>query len=186
MSARRMTATEPEWQLRPVQTSDAKAVVELTEEPSVFCYLFDGKAPGESAVLGWIADSLKGFRDCGVGCWLLSSQDHPCAGLVSLLPREVAAEAELAYALHPGFRGRGLATRMAIAAIRRGFESGIERIVAGVDLPNTGSIAVLNRLGMRFFRDVTYPLGAGAEYELSRDDSRLLPKVEAIAFAGED
>jgi RimJ/RimL family protein N-acetyltransferase len=126
---------------------------------------------------------VRNFRERGLGSWLLSFRDHSCAGIVSLSPSEVATEAELVYALHPNFWGRGLATRMAVTVIRRGFESGIARIVAGVDLPNTGSSAVLKRLGMRFSRDVTYPLGAGAEYELSRDHSHLLPNVEPIAFA---
>jgi RimJ/RimL family protein N-acetyltransferase len=173
-----------QWQLRPVGTRDLEALVRLTGEPRVYRYLFDGQAPGEGALAGWIAASAENFRERGVGCWILSAAEHPCCGLVSLSPRPAGSEVELVYALRPEFWGQSLATRMAATAMRRGFASGIERIIAGVDLPNAASLAVIRRLGMRFVRDVAYPLGAGAEYELAREDVRLLPKVEPIPFVG--
>jgi RimJ/RimL family protein N-acetyltransferase len=37
-------------------------------------------------------------------------------------------------------------------------------------VPNTASLAVMRRLGMRFHRSVKYPLGPGTEYILHRDD----------------
>jgi RimJ/RimL family protein N-acetyltransferase len=179
-----MTAAGPLWQLRPVARHDLQALVRLTDEPRVYRYLFDGQAPGEQALADWIHASEQSFRERGVGCWALCSPQHSCSGVISLLQRQADSEVELAYALHPDVWGQGLAIRMAVCVIRRGFASGIERIIAGVDLPNAASLVVLQRLGMRFLRDVVYPLGDGAEYQLVRDDVRLLPEVEAIAFAG--
>jgi len=54
-------------------------------------------------------------------------------------------------------------------------------VIAGADVPNRASVSVMHRLGMRFHRDGHYPLGAGVEYVLRRDDAgppvrpRLLP-----------
>ena len=74
-----------------------------------------------------------------------------------------------------------VATRMAWTAITRAFASPhIDYIVAGHDLPNTASSAVMRRLGMRFHKNVRYPLGAGAEYILHRDDAGPMPRPALI------
>jgi RimJ/RimL family protein N-acetyltransferase len=66
---------------------------------------------------------------------------------------------------------------MAWTVISNAFlKSQIDFIIAGADLPNTPSIAVMRRLGMRFRKNVLYPLGAGVEYALHRDDVGPLPK----------
>lgn len=57
---------------------------------------------------------------------------------------------EIGYVLHPDFQGRGLATEGARAMLHLGFETlGLHRIVARIEIRNTGSAAVLERLGMR-------------------------------------
>ncbi len=57
---------------------------------------------------------------------------------------------EVGYALHPDFWGRGLATEGARAMLEIGFElMGMHRIIARIEARNTGSAAVLERLGMR-------------------------------------
>jgi hypothetical protein len=48
--------------------------------------------------------------------------------------------------------------------------SQIDFIIAGAALPNTRSIALMQRLDMRFHKNVQGPLGAGVEYVLHRDD----------------
>jgi RimJ/RimL family protein N-acetyltransferase len=70
---------------------------------------------------------------------------------------------------------------MAWRAITYAFSSlQIDSVIAGTDLPNTASLAVMRRLGMRFHKDVQYPLGAGVEYVLHRDDLGTLPKPVLI------
>jgi hypothetical protein len=51
---------------------------------------------------------------------------------------------------------------------------------SGTDLPNTASLAVMRRLGIGFHKNVQYPLGAGVEYVLHRDDAGPLPKPVLI------
>jgi len=41
---------------------------------------------------------------------------------------------------------------------------------------------VMRRLGMRFHKDVQYPLGAGVEYVMHRDDVGPLPKPVLISL----
>lgn len=57
---------------------------------------------------------------------------------------------EVGYVLHPDFWGRGMATEGARAMLEIGFGLlGMHRIIARIDARNTGSAAVLERLGMR-------------------------------------
>ena len=43
----------------------------------------------------------------------------------------------------------------------------------------------MRRLGMRFHKDVQYPLGAGVEYVIHRDDAGPLPKPALISLEGD-
>ena len=70
---------------------------------------------------------------------------------------------------------------MAWTAITQAFlSSQIDTIIAGADLPNAASFAVMRRLGMRFHKEVQYPLGAGVEYVLHCDDAGPLPRPALI------
>jgi [ribosomal protein S5]-alanine N-acetyltransferase len=85
--------------------------------------------------------------------------------------------------LDPRYWGQGLALRMAWTVIARAFLSTrIDFVIAGTDLPNTASLAVMRRLGMHFHRELQYPLGPGVEYVLHRDDAGPLPKPALIPF----
>jgi RimJ/RimL family protein N-acetyltransferase len=109
--------------------------------------------------------------------WFLESASVRYAGCVELLPYPSLGSAELIYVLDPRYWGQGLALRMVWTAITHAFLSaGIDSVIAGADLPNTASIALMQRLGMRFHKDVQYPLGAGVEYVLHRDDVGPVPK----------
>jgi hypothetical protein len=52
-------------------------------------------------------------------------------------------------------------------------------------VPDAASLAVMRRLGMRFHKDVHYPLGAGVEYVLHRDDAGPLPKPALIPLGSQ-
>ncbi len=62
----------------------------------------------------------------------------------------LSLQGEIGWSLHPDFQGRGLATEGAAELLRIGFdELGLHRIVAEADARNTGSIRVMEKLGMR-------------------------------------
>jgi RimJ/RimL family protein N-acetyltransferase len=66
---------------------------------------------------------------------------------------------------------------MAWTAITHTFSSSqIDSVIAGTDLPNRASLALMRRLGMRLHKEVQYPLGAGVEYVMHRDDVGPIPK----------
>jgi RimJ/RimL family protein N-acetyltransferase len=109
--------------------------------------------------------------------WFLEDVSTRYAGCVELRPYPSSRSAELIYLLDLRNWGQGLALRIAWTAINHTFlSSQIDSVIAGADLANAASFALMRRLGMHFHKDVQYPLGAGAEYVLHRDDVGPLPK----------
>jgi [ribosomal protein S5]-alanine N-acetyltransferase len=170
-----------EWRLQRAAQKDVDRLVALASEQRVYRYLFDGVAPDREFIARRVAQSLPGAAETGFGMWLLGDASLSCAGGVELRPYPAPGCAELTYLLHPDYWGRGLAMRMAWTVITQAFlSSRIEAVIAGADLPNTASFAVMRRLGMRFHKDVRYPLGAGVEYILRRQDAGPRPRPALI------
>ncbi len=153
--------------LRPAEDDDADALHVLFGVPAVYRYLADGAPPPREVTNDWLAASRTDFSQFGVGLWVLCDPD--VQGCLRLEANPDPRSVEITWVLHPDRQGRGLATAMARSAIGRAFGSGhFDRVIAGADVPNAGSIAVMRRLGMRHLRDVTYPAGPGVEYVLER------------------
>ena len=82
------------------------------------------------------------------------------AGLCRVKTFPSSQSAELDLPLGPRYWGQALALRMAWTAITHAFlSSQIDCVIAGADLANAASIAVMRRLGMRFHKDVQDPPG---------------------------
>ena len=78
---------------------------------------------------------------------------------------------ELTYVLHPELWGRGIATAMGWTAMQQAFGSGcVDAVIAATDDPNTASVAVMRRLGMRFLGHTRNPRWSGVEYVRHRSD----------------
>ena len=165
--------------LRNAVPQDAKNIHRLFCVPQVFEYLADGKEPPPSIAAQWITAAEADRVEYGGGLWVIVDRpDLNVAGLVRLAGDGDGA-LELTYVVHPDWWGRGLATRMAHTAMMHAFRAGlVATIWAGADTPNTASLAVMRRLGMWFWREVQYPLGAGMEYRIEAeafDPARIEP-----------
>lgn len=164
------------WWLRLATLDDLAGLHSLASIPLVYRYLFDGAAPEREFIAGRVAQSLTSATGTGVGMWLLENSSARYAGCVQLRPELSARSAELTYMVDPDYWGQGLAARMSWTAIVQAFLSPhIDLVVAGADLPNTASFAVMKRLGMQFRRNVRYPLGCGVEYVIHRNDAGPTP-----------
>ena len=160
--------------LRSIRSEDEAEVHRLLCVPKVYEYLADGVEPPLSVTSDWIETATTDSARYGGGLWALtSSREGRILGLVRL-SGDANGELELTFILHPGVWGLGYATRMAHTAMKHAFEARlVSAIWAGADVPNTASISVMERLGMKFRREVEYPAGAGVEYAM-----------EAAAFDG--
>ena len=168
------TVSQHDVHLRGIGPEDETEVHQLLCVPEVYEYLADGVEPPPSITSSWIRTAATDSARHGGGLWALTHPDEQrILGLVRLSD-DAKGELELTFLLHPGVWGFGYATRMAHTAMDHAFGSGLVPAVwAGVDVPNTASISVMKRLGMRFRRKVEYPAGAGVEYVM-----------EAAAFDG--
>jgi RimJ/RimL family protein N-acetyltransferase len=157
------TSDPDDWWLRPAVLDDIDSLHALACEPPVCRYLFDGAAPDRAMIADGIAGAMADAARTGVGLWMLEGPRVSHGGAVQLRPGAATKSAELVYLLHPAHWGRGLATRMAWTAILQTFQARIDIVGARADGANTASQAVMRRLGMRFRRDVSLPLGPGVE-----------------------
>jgi ribosomal-protein-alanine N-acetyltransferase len=165
------------WRLRPADMGDIDGLHTLACAPLVFRYLFDGAAPDRDFIARRVAESIANASEPGFGMWMLGNGSAEYAGCVELRPYPAHRSAELTYLLAPDNWGQGLAVRMAWTVIAEAFRSScINTVVAGADQPNAASFAVMRNLGMRFHKHVHYPLGAGAEFVLHRDDAGPMPR----------
>ena len=111
----------------------------------------------------------------GFGLWaLVLKEDGRLIGRCGLLYQQVEGtrEAEVSYLVDRHYRGRGLATEAARAAVKLGFgRYGFPRIVALIHPENVASARVAEKLGMKHERDVSFKeFGAVALYALKAED----------------
>ena len=177
------TASKYGWRLRAADLNDIDGFHALAANPLVYRYLFDGAPPDKEYVTHLLTQSVANAGATRLGMWFLEDLSTRYAGCVELRPYPSPRSAELIYLLDPRYWGQGLALRMTWTAITHAFlSSQIDSVIAGTDLPNSASLAVMRRLGMRFYKNVQYPLGAGVEYVLHRDDTGPLPKPVLITL----
>lgn len=157
--------------LRSAVLQDEGQIHQLFCVPEVFEYLADGQEPPSSIASEWIQAASTDTVQYGGGLWVLvDGADQSVNGVVRLSGDD-NGELELIYLLHPSLWGQGLATRMAHTVMMRAFAAGsVSTIWAGADAPNQASIAVMQRLGMQFRREVQYPLGVGMEYRIKVEE----------------
>lgn len=134
------------------------------------------------AARGQLEDMVEHWRAHAFGMWAVEELvSGAFAGECGLRWREDGADVELSYGLYPRFRGRGLATEAANAALDFGIGVlGLERIVALSRGDNRVSHRVLEKLGMELesrTQEGAYGLvryrypPAGAEEERNDDRS---------------
>jgi ribosomal-protein-alanine N-acetyltransferase len=164
----------PRLRLRPFTEADAPAHLELYRDPEVTRHLGGGpfvadqieqrsRRAVDKFVRHW-AD--KGFgvfavEDLGTGRFL---------GQCGLNAIDELGEIEILYALERAAWGRGLATEAARAALAFGFdEARLPRIVAVTRPEHQASRGVMEKIGMRYERDVEVFGIHAVLYALSRD-----------------
>ncbi|HEV7756175.1 MAG TPA: GNAT family N-acetyltransferase [Mycobacteriales bacterium] len=139
--------------LRPWGTGDLPALVALETDPDVVRWSLRGEPPTPEQVAARVraapAEWLAGMH---ARCVILDAATGEVAGSVAVWVESPATRlGNLGYALGPGHRGRGLATRAVTLLARWAFEeAGLERVHAGAAVANTGSRRVLERAGFRY------------------------------------
>lgn len=138
--------------LRPIDMNDVDWLCELSRLPLVRRYLLDDRIIDQDEALGLVTDSIKNFNVSKLGLWIVMNlPGEERTGFAGFtfegdLP-------SLIYGLHPDYWSDGVTTEAAQSVIDYAFDRvKVSKIVADVDEPNTASIRVLQKLGMRQVR----------------------------------
>jgi RimJ/RimL family protein N-acetyltransferase len=140
--------------LRHLAVSDSAAVLAYRADPAVARYQ-PWQPRNEGEVIRWIRSQGEIAVDTP-GTWfqlaILLREGGALIGDISLhFPAEEPRQAEFGITLAPGFQGRGYATEALRAVLRYlAVDLRKHRVFARVDPRNARSVALLERVGMRW------------------------------------
>jgi [ribosomal protein S5]-alanine N-acetyltransferase len=150
-------------ELRELSFADDEFILELLNEPGFLRHIGDKGVRSLADAREYIAQGpAQSYRRCGFGLYLasLAGRDEP-VGICGLLKRDTLPDVDLGFAFLSRHCRKGYATESASAVLDYGRRRlKLERIVAITAPANHGSIAVLERIGLKFERMVR--LGADA------------------------
>lgn len=146
------TIRTPRLLLNPLTEAETDALHQLCTDPDVRRYLFDDQVIPRTQAVEIIQTSLQLFDSKGYGLWSVRLlPGGSWIGMGGFWHFHEPPQLELIYAIHPSRWGGGLATELARALIRYGFEElGFDRIQASTDSPNKASCRVMEKAGMTF------------------------------------
>jgi [ribosomal protein S5]-alanine N-acetyltransferase len=153
--------------LVPAIESNAAALHQLMIQPQVRQYLCDDEIWSFEQVQAMVNESVTAFREQRYGLWMAQQSDR-IIGFTGYWQFPTPLGLQLVYALAPEYWGQGLATEMAQALVEYGLQIyGFQSIRTSIDVPNTASIAVAQRLGMTLVEQVAIDGKELVTYELT-------------------
>lgn len=141
--------------LRKFTTDDATFMLGLLNEPSFLANIGDkGVKTVDEAVSYIQTGPMTSYQRFGFGIYLVELKESGAAiGLCGLIKRDELPDIDVGFAFLPAYWSKGYAFEAASAVVDFGKrEFGIQRIVAIARPDNSGSIRVLEKLGLRFDR----------------------------------
>ena len=154
-----MRPPEPTERLcyRPLEPADAEALHSVWGDPEVMRYLPSEASASVAGTAERVERHVSRFAETGYGlCAVVERKDRRVVGTCGLFPVEwVGPEVEVAYHLARDVWNRGYATEAAGAWVAAAFDQlGLERVVALAYPANRASTRVMEKIGMRFDREV--------------------------------
>lgn len=142
--------------LRMFRPDDLDQLALLFSDPDVVRYVGDGQPVDRQEAERALQSILKHWQTHGFGRWAVEDRHtRDFLGFGGL--RSLFGTPEVVYHLAKANWGKGIATELAHAALRFGFEErGFERIVAIARPLNSASIHVMEKLGMQYEMHTSY------------------------------
>jgi RimJ/RimL family protein N-acetyltransferase len=159
--------------LRMFRPEDLDDLASLFRDPDVLKYVGDGKPVNREEAEKALKSIIKHWETHGFGRWVVhDNKTQAFIGFGGL--RSLSGTPEVVYHLAKVHWGNGLATELARASLRFGFEEHqFDRIVAVAKPQNTASIHVMEKLGMRFEMNTSYYNIDVVQYAINREDFRV-------------
>ncbi len=141
--------------LRRLDLLDASFILDLLNQPTFIRYIGDKGVRSIADACDYLEKGpIASYKRHGFGLYLTSLRGSGAPiGICGLVKRDALQDVDVGFALMPQYAGQGYATEGAAAVLAYGRrEFGLGRIV-GITAPdNYASIAVLEKIGMRFER----------------------------------
>jgi [ribosomal protein S5]-alanine N-acetyltransferase len=142
------TLTTPRLVLRQIRADDAAALFPVLSDPVVMNWWSSGPHRSLAETADYVASNAA--EGDGVACWAITLGDDVALGWVILIDGKPDVK-EVGYILHRDHWRGGIAREAVARVIDYGFaELKLRRIFADTDPENTGSIALLERLGFQY------------------------------------
>jgi len=152
--------------LRQFSTGDAGFILELLNEASFIQNIGDRGVRTLADANSYILNGpVASYARNGFGLYLVVLKEtNESIGMCGLIKRNGLDDVDIGYAFLPKFWSKGYAVESALATKSYAKDViGLKRVVAITDPSNTGSIRVLEKIGLRFERMI----------KLSEDDIEL-------------
>lgn len=151
--------------LRPFAPEDAPHLFELNNDPEVIKYTGDPPFESERAALEFILQYDQ-YERYGMGRWtVLEKNTGEYLGWCGLKYIASLDEVDIGFRFMQKHWGKGYATESAAACLQYGFKTlGLRRIVGRAMKANTGSIRVLEKIGLRFEAEIDFEEHPGVLY----------------------
>jgi RimJ/RimL family protein N-acetyltransferase len=146
--------------LRWLSTEDAVFILELLNEPSWLQFIGDrGVRTLEDARTYILTGPVEMYTRLGFGLYMVELKEGGIPiGICGLVKRDFLDDVDVGFAFLPAYWGQGYAYEAASAVIAYGAEVlNLKCIVAITALDNHRSARLLEKLGLRFERMVSYP-----------------------------
>ncbi|KJV36974.1 GNAT family N-acetyltransferase [Luteibacter yeojuensis] len=159
--------------LRPVRREDAARLFAIYGDPATQRFNPSGPLPDHEAANQLLQRWLSDWSDVGFGPWAVSERSDPETligfGGLSRLAYGDRLLPNLGYRFAVEAWGRGLATELAIAALRWAFdELGLAEVYGLVRPAHTASIRVLEKVGMTQVGTLDDAVPASLVYRVGR------------------
>jgi len=138
--------------LREFTAEDAEFILQLVNEPSFIQNIGDRGVRSLEDAIKYIENGpVTSYARNGFGLYLVTLKESGEAiGMCGLIKRATLDDVDIGYAFLPKFWSKGYAVESALAVKEQAHSHGLKRLVAIVDPANTGSIRVLEKLGLTY------------------------------------
>lgn len=146
--------------LRPFTLTDTLFIVELVNSPGWIKYIGDRNIRTELQARQYLKNGpLKSYQVNGFGLSMVESKiDGIPIGMCGILKRDHLDTPDIGFAFLPAFMGKGFAFEIASAILT--YAEDILEIpsISGVTVAsNISSVKLLEKIGMKFIRTITFP-----------------------------
>lgn len=152
--------TTPRLHLRWLTADDADLLLAIWNDPAFLRHVGDrGVRTLDEAVMAFREGPERLYRDHGYGPYRVALRDSDAAiGICGLFRREGLPDPDIGFAFLPAFVGKGYGGEAARAVVRHARDAlGFTRLTAIVSPGNASSIALIEKLGLRFERMIRLP-----------------------------